>query len=391
MLSIDFLLDLAIILLSTKALGILTKKIQMPQVVGALISGLILGPAFFNVINETDFIAKMAELGVIVLMFGAGIETDLDELKKCGRASFFIAALGVIVPLLSGFLIASLFHNKGTIFSLSHEQFFQNLFIGIILTATSVSITVETLQEMGKLKSSVGTVIMGAAVIDDILAIILLTLSISVVDSSVNIWMVLFRIMAFFAFSVLVGIIFHRIFGFYSRQCGEKRRIPIMGFVLCLLMAYIAERYFGVADIIGAYLAGIFISKTCKRDYVERKIQIIGYMILSPIFFASIGIRTSLENFSSDIVIFALCLLIVAILSKIVGASIGAKLFKYSNQDSLRIGIGMVARSEVALIMANKGVSIGIMDGGLFAPIILVVIATTLITPVLLKMAYRRA
>jgi len=159
MLEINFLLDLAIIILSTKVLGIITKKIHMPQVVGALVAGLILGPSMFGIIHETDFIAKMAELGVIVLMFSAGLETDMKELKKCGKASLIIAIIGVIVPLIGGFAVAAFYNNSGQLLNMSTAKLLENIFIGVILTATSVSITVETLHELGTLRTRSGTAI----------------------------------------------------------------------------------------------------------------------------------------------------------------------------------------------------------------------------------------
>ena len=171
----QYLCDIAAILLSTKLLGLATRKFQMPQVVGALLAGLILGPAMLGLVQETDFVKKTAEIGVIVLMFCAGMETDLEELKKSGRASFIIALIGVIVPLLGGYAVAMLFNRPGMIESdAGGSLFLQNMFIGVILTATSVSITVETLKELGKLKTRSGNAILGAAIIDDVLGIIAL-------------------------------------------------------------------------------------------------------------------------------------------------------------------------------------------------------------------------
>ena len=189
--SYSFLMTVAIILLSTKLLGLLTKRIAMPQVVGALLAGLILGPACLGVIHETTFLDQIAEIGVIVLMFTAGLETDIGELKRSGKASFLIALIGVIVPLAGGFVIASIFNTQS-------DAFLQNVFIGVILTATSVSITVETLKEMGKLSTRSGNAILGAALIDDILGIIALTLITSFADPSVKIGIVLIKIAAFF-------------------------------------------------------------------------------------------------------------------------------------------------------------------------------------------------
>lgn len=389
MLSIHFLLDLAIILLSTKILSIGSKKIKMPQVVGALLAGLILGPCVLNLVHESDFISKMSELGVILLMFSAGLNTDLKELKKCGKASLVIALIGVIVPLIGGYFVACIFSPSGS-FDISSKVFLQNVFIGVILTATSVSITVETLMELGKLKTKSGTSIMGAAIIDDILGIVLLTVITSTAQGDVNLWKVLFNILLFFVLALLGGVIFRKVFNAICKRYGKKRRISIYAFSFCLILAFVSERYFGVADITGAYIAGVLISNTVEYEYIRDKLDVLSTLLLSPIFFASIGIKTSLTGINGEIILFAILLLIVAILSKVIGCGIGAKLCHYTNNESLRIGVGMVSRGEVALIVANKGVSSGLMDPTYFGAVIIVVIVTTLITPILLKLTYSK-
>ena len=386
MLSYGFFLDLAIILLSTKLLGLMTRKIRMPQVVGALLAGLILGPALLNVVHESDFIDKMAELGVIVLMFSAGLETDLKELKKCGKASFIIAVLGVLLPLVGGLVVAGLF--AGNLAHMTQKELLENIFIGVVLTATSVSITVETLREMGKLKSPSGTAILGAAVIDDVLGIIILTVISSFADPSVSIVSILVRILLFFVFAAICAFVFYYIFNKMSDKYGKKRRLPIYSLAFCLILAYIAEEFFGVADITGAFLAGIIISNVTHSDYVSEKLDITSYMLLSPIFFASIGIKTSVENMDIKIILFAVVLLIIAILTKVVGCGLGARMCGYESKEAVQIGVGMISRGEVALIVADKGASIGLMNHTYFAPLIIVVIITTIITPILLKVVY---
>ena len=388
MLEIHFLLDLSIIILSTKILGLMTKKIHMPQVVGALMAGLILGPSMLGIVHETDFISKMAELGVIVLMFSAGLETDMKELKKCGKASLIIAIIGVIVPLIGGFAVAAFYNNNGQLLNMSTGKLLENIFIGVILTATSVSITVETLQELGTLKTRSGTAILGAAVIDDILGIIILTIITSLSNSSVHIGFILFKIFAFFAITIIIGLIFYYVFNHLSKLHGPKRRISIYGLVFCLLMSFMAERFFGIADITGAYIAGIIISTTCESEYVSVKIDTISFLLLSPIFFANIGIKTTLNVMNPSMLVFTVVLLLVAILTKVIGCGLGAKLCKYTNGESIRIGVGMISRGEVALIVANVGVSMNLMPDKYFGPVIMVVIVTTLITPILLKLVY---
>ncbi|HAT4218845.1 TPA: cation:proton antiporter [Clostridium perfringens] len=384
MLSYEFLFDLALILISTKLFGLITKKVRMPQVVGALVAGVILGPAVLNVLSETEFIQKLAELGVIVLMFTAGLETDINQLKKTGKASFIIAVLGVIIPLAGGFFIASIF-NKGN----DVNTILQNVFIGIILTATSVSITVETLKEMGKLKTRAGNAILGAAIIDDILGIIALTVTTSLADPSINVIIVLAKIVMFFIFAGLAGYLFHWAFiKLDERYQRDLRRFVIFAFVFCLLLSFSAEEFFGVADITGAFIAGLVISDSNRSNYLNSRFETLSYMLLSPIFFASIGIKVQLTAMTKTIFIFAILLLIVAILSKVFGCALGAKLCKYSNREAIQIGTGMISRGEVALIVANKGIAMGLMLPEFLAPVVIVVVVTTIVTPILLKVVF---
>ncbi|MCI9356381.1 MAG: cation:proton antiporter [Lachnospiraceae bacterium] len=387
-----FLLDLALILLSTKVLGLVSRKFFMPQVVGALLAGLILGPGVLDVISQTDFINKTAEVGVIVLMYCAGMETDVQELKKSGKASVVIALMGVVIPLAGGCAVAMFFNRPGLIeTNAACSVFLQNIFIGVILTATSVSITVEALKELGKLKTRAGNAILGAAVIDDILGIIALTVITSLADSSVKVWVVLLKIAGFFVAVIAAGFLFYQFFTRWSRK-SEKgmRRHVIVSFVFCLLMAYMAEDFFGVADITGAYLAGVIISLTIKKDYIMSRFDTLSYLYLSPIFFASIGIKAALPKMSYAVVVFSVILTVVAILTKMAGCGLGAKLCRYDNDEALQIGVGMISRGEVALIVANKGEALGLMDQYLMGPIVIVVIITTIIAPILLKPVFRK-
>ena len=380
--SYRYLLDVALILISTKLFGLLTKRFDMPQVVGALLAGLILGPAVLGILSETTFMDRIAEIGVIVLMFTAGLETDIQELKHSGKASFMIARLGVLFPLGGGFLVARLFNS-------SPDAFLQNVFIGVILTATSVSISVETLKEMGKLSTRSGNAILGAALIDDILGIIALTVITSLADKSVNIGLVLLKIVAFFAVSVVIGLLGHKgLSHWMARSETDKRRFVIVAFTFCLLYSFIAEAVFGVADITGAFIAGLVISNTSKTTYIASRFETSSYMLLSPVFFASIGLKVVLPPMSASIVLFSVLLLVVAVLTKVVGCGLGAKLCRYSGSEAMQIGVGMISRGEVALIVATKGISNGLMNETFFGPVIIMVVATTIVTPVLLRMVY---
>ncbi len=409
-----YLWQLALILGSTKLLGLLTKKYNMPQVVGALLAGLILGPALLgNILSgvtiggvdlvdftlyETSFIDHLSEIGVIVLMFCAGLETDINELKKCGKASFIIAFLGVVVPLVFGALLTYAFFDANIIAPAEGSTLFlQSIFVGVILTATSVSITVETLQEMGKLKTASGNAILGAAIIDDILGIIALTVVTSLSGSKGNsapLGFVLFKIVLFFVFVGVFGFIVYKFFNWWRKKDKVgKHRHAIFAFVICLVMAFSAEYFFGVADITGAFFAGVIISMTQKDQFIASKFDVIGYLFLSPIFFASIGLKVdghAIMSMSFMVVVYAILLTIVAIITKIAGCGLGAKICGYKNYQCLRIGVGMVSRGEVALIVANKGIEAGLMSSSIVAPVIIVVIVTTIITPIILRPVFMR-
>ena len=390
--SYGFIMNIALILLSTKLFGLISRKFKMPQVVGALFAGLILGPAFLNIVQETEFLTQLAEIGVILLMFFAGLETDIEELKKSGKASFVIALLGILVPIISGYLIGLCFNRTGVMtFGKGSSKFIQNIFIGTILTATSVSITVETLKEMGKLNSKVGNTILGAAIIDDVLGIIALTVVISCADSSVKISGVFIKIILFFLFCGVASFAFYKIFKYWmDRDAAHKRRYVIAVFAFCLLLAYISETYFGVADITGAFIAGLVLSPITKKYYIEEKLDTVSFAFLSPVFFASIGLKVVLPPMTTTLILFAVMLTIVAVLSKIVGCGLGCKLFKYTNRESLQVGAGMVSRGEVALIVANKGFNAHLISSALLGPILIVVIATTILSPILLKLSYAK-
>lgn len=276
--SYKYLLDIALILLSTKLLGLITRRFNLPQVVGALLAGVILGPSFLNILQETDFISRMAELGVIVLMFTAGLESDISQLKSTGKHSFIVALLGVIIPLIGGTAVAYIF-NDGSLTTVS--ELLQNIFIGTILTATSVSITVESLN------------------------------------------------------------------------------------------------------------AGLVLSRNRETPYIVKRFDIVSYMLLSPIFFASIGINMTIPKMSISVIIMTIVLIVIAMITKVIGCGLGAKLCGYSKCEVIQIGIGMISRGEVALIVANKGMKLGIMNSYFLPSVIIMVIITTIVTPILLKKAYK--
>ena len=252
--SYDFLAILAVILLSTKAFGLITEKVHLPQVVGALIAGIVLGPSCLGIVAKTDFLTKTAEIGVIILMFIAGLDTNIEDLKKSGLACFVVALLGVLIPLgMCGGVYYFFYADSFTMHNL--------------LCATSVSITVETLNELGQLKSRIGNTIIGAAIIDDVLGIIALSIVTSFSGTNVNPAGVLIKIVLFFVFAAVIGYVVNKLFKQVDKNHGQSRRVAVWGLAFCLMMSYAAEKFFGVADITGAYLAGLIlcnISKTRK-------------------------------------------------------------------------------------------------------------------------------
>lgn len=388
------LLDLALILLGTKLLGLLFRRIGLPQVVGALVAGLLLGPAVWEPLTGGKFIPVsgsatldvLSELGVILIMFSAGLETDLKELKKNGLKAGLIALMGVAVPLGLGFLVAMPFFGVN-----SYDSILSCVFVGVIITATSVSITVETLKELGKLNGAVGTTILSAAIIDDVIGIVILSVVTGFKNPSgeAGIWKVLVGTVLFFVAAIAVGIGLKYLFRLLEKRWPHKRRVPIFGLVLCLVYAYCAESLFGIADITGAYVAGIVLSGTKETDYIDSKIGVSSYMLFSPIFFADIGIETSFDGFSADILWFALLFVAAGIVGKIIGCGVTARLCGFSGKDSARIGIGMIARGEVALVVTQRGLAEGIIGSQYLTATVLLVIVTSFLTPILLKLLFR--
>ncbi len=379
--------DLAIIIIAAKFFGIVARKCKAPQVVGEIIAGLLIGPSVLGLADQSAFILQMAEIGVVLLMFSAGLGTDLKELLKTGPIAFLIACLGVAVPLIGGAIYYSCYYGASPWGS---EEFYKAVFIGTIMTATSVSITVSSLKEMGKLKSKVGTTIISAAIIDDIIGIMVLTFVIGFKNPDAQPGKVVINTVLFFILSIVVGYISYKIFKVVDKRYPHTRRIPIAGLAYCFALAYIAEAYFGIADITGAYFAGIILCSIRDSDYIAEKMDINSYMLFGPIFFASIGLKTELHDMSLPIFLFSIGFVIVALITKIIGCGLIAKVCKFNWSDSLKIGIGMMTRGEVALIVAQKGLSCGMIEPIYFTSVILLIITSSVLTPICLKLLFAR-
>lgn len=400
---------LAIILLATKALGMFTRKLGLPQVVGMVIAGLLIGPAIFSqlpigfngIINPTeiemDVLQTFSQIGVILILFSSGLETDLKDLKTSGFASSMIALAGVVVPIILGTLGAALFMGGISETFSDTNKLLNALFAGCILTATSVGITVETLREIGKLNTKLGTTILSAAIIDDVIGIIVLSLVTSLNGSSSPV-ITLLKAAGFFAFSIGLGVVLRIAFKWFFKKYPHKRRTGIFALSMCFLYAYCAEEFFGIAAITGAYMAGVMLSGLSDTSFVDRKILVNGYMIFSPIFFAYIGISADFSNFKLNDIWFAVVFVFIGIIAKIIGCGLMAKGVKFKTKESLAIGCGMIARGEVALAVystaswliyfGEDGTLLGIDP--LFATIMLIIV-TSILCPILLKILLKNS
>ena len=379
--------DLAIIIIAAKICGIIARKLHAPQVVGQIIAGLLIGPCVLGFVSQTDFLMQMAEVGVILLMFSAGLETDLKELLKTGPVAFLIACAGVFIPLICGAVFYMAFYGFAPWGS---EEFYKAVFVGTILTATSVSITVQALKDMGKLKGKVGTTILSAAIIDDVIGIIVLTFVIGFKNPESSVSSVIISTILFFVLAVGVGFISYKIFKWVDKRYPHTRRIPIAGLAYCFILSYVAEKYFGIADITGAYVAGIILCSIDDSSYIESKVDINSYMLFGPIFFASIGLKTNIDNITVGILLFSIGFVIVGLLGKIIGCGLMAKVCKFNWHDSVKIGVGMMTRGEVALIVAQKGLSAGLLEPVYFTSVILLIIVSSIATPIVLKFLYSK-
>jgi Kef-type K+ transport system membrane component KefB len=329
----------------------------------------------------------MAEIGVLILMFSAGLETNLRDLLKTGPKAFLIACAGVLVPLVGGTLLYMAMYGVSPIGS---TEFYKAVFIGVIMTATSVSITVQTLRDMGKLKGVVGTTILSAAIIDDVIGIIVLTFVIGMKDPATKPETVIINTILFFVLAIVIGIVIYYFFKKYDAKHPHTRRIPILGLALCFVMAYAAEEYFGIADITGAYVAGIILCSLKDYDYIAEKMDINSYMLFGPVFFAGIGLKTDISSFSSGLIVFCICFVLVALITKIIGCGVVSRLCGFRGLDTLKIGIGMMTRGEVALIVAQKGLSAKLISPEYFTAVILLIIISSIVTPILLKLLYAK-
>lgn len=417
---LHILLSLGLIIIATKWCAVLAQKFRLPSVVGMIVAGLLLKllPIFnnFGGITATDaadlvvradsdkFISYIAEIGVVMIMYSSGLGTNLRTLLRSGPKALLVALGGVLIPLILGSVVSyvlwrsSLFESSGGGGN-PHELFLKALFIGTILTATSVSITAATLKELGAQSTPAGLIIIASAIIDDVIGIIVLTLVTGVAGSGLGggatninllVGKVALKTLLFFVASVVVGFFLYHVFKWYDARHEHTRRMAIYGLGCAFVLSYCAEKFFEIADITGAYIAGVIFCNLRDAKYMEEKIDVNSYMLFSPVFFASIGLKTSVAALGLPLVIFSLCFVFVGCLAKIIGAGGVGRLLGFGRRESLSIGVGMMVRGEVALIVAQKGLACGLVDRVYFTPVILLIIVSSIIAPILLKVLFGR-
>ena len=402
----NILLYCGIILLTTKLLGMFTRKLGLPQVVGMIIAGLLIGPAVFScmgigfsgIINPTPAEMKVlqsfSQIGVVFILFSSGLETDFNELRRSGAASTAIACAGVFVPVALGTVGALMF--MGGIGEITnHAKLMNALFVGCILSATSVGITVETLRELGKLNTKAGTTVLSAAIIDDVIGIVVLSI-ITGLNGGGNIGITLLKVLGFFAFTIGAGLLLREVFKELVKIYPHKRRTSIFALSMCFIYAYCAEEFFGIAAITGAYMAGLMLSGINDSSFVDRKVIVSGYMLFTPMFFAYIGISADFSSFKLGGLVFAAVFVALGIIGKIAGCGLTAKLLGYSRRESLSIGCGMIARGEVALAVYATGKSLIVYsENGTLVGIdplvatVFLIIVSSILCPVFLKMTFK--
>lgn len=385
---IGFILQVGIILVVGEILGMISQKLKMPKVLGFLLSGIIIGPSLLNVVQKSEPIDVMAQVGVIFLMFLAGLETDVEKFKSAGVSSFLIAIGGIILPLVLGAGATYLFTGNLT----------ESIFVGVILTATSVAISVQTLNELGKLNSRAGVNIIGAAIIDDILGIIILSVAIMLIAPSAGaasgaagLVVIVAKIAIFVAISFAALYFLPKILDKVMEN-GDKAK-KMESFILLtagatIIFSIFVEKYLGIAAITGAYVAGLVIAMTKQQHDFEAKFSNVSTYLVSPIFFSSIGLAIDLKTLDASVILPILAITVAAVIGKVLGCGGAAKMYGMSSEESIQIGVGMISRGEVAIITASLGIAQGIISQEMYPTLLVVIIATTVITPLLLKIVF---
>ncbi|MHB8647509.1 MAG: cation:proton antiporter [Thermomicrobiales bacterium] len=369
------LLPLAVLLVAAKCAGAVSARFGVPSVVGQILAGVLLGPSVFGLLRTDALLSSVASVGVILLMFMAGVETDLVQMRQVGVASLLVACGGVAVPMGGGIALMRVWGYAWP----------ASVFVGVVLTATSVSVTAQTLKELGRLRSRIGTVILGAAVIDDVLGIILLSVVVGL-EGGGNLLRPLLSMGLFFLIAFAIGEwvmphLFRHLSGLQSREASLA-----LVLALVIVAAWAAESFGKVAAITGAYLFGLAVARhpAEERERITYGVDLIGYGLFVPVFFVVVGLEADGSALAAA-PLFTIVLMIVAVLTKAVGAFAGGLVGRLPMGEAFTVGIGMVTRGEVALVVATLGKETGILDGRLFAASLAMVLLTTIATPLLLR------
>ncbi|KPJ49116.1 hypothetical protein AMJ40_06270 [candidate division TA06 bacterium DG_26] len=370
------LLSTAVIIISAKVGSHVLSKLKQPPVLGMLLLGLLLGPSGLNIVRSNEVLKTLADIGVIILLFMAGLETDLAGMRKEGRVSILTATGGVILPFFSGFLIGRAFHfNIG-----------ESLFLGTALTATSVSIPVMTLFDLDRLRGPEGRAILGASVMDDVMAVLILAFTAGLLGGGSKIVVSLGEMSLFFVLACIIGLFaFQRIMQFAMRLQASQALLAV-AFGILLIYASAADLA-GIAPITGAYVAGVFLGRTAVRRRLLSGMDTIGHALFISIFFVHVGLQEKLQIGGGQY-LFLVLYILVGIVGKFVGCGLGATLGGLRIYRSVRVGIGMIPRGEVALAVASIAMSRGLVGAAEFSSTVLLVVVTALITPPLLKWSF---
>ncbi|MBI1257540.1 MAG: cation:proton antiporter [Chloroflexi bacterium] len=401
--AVALFLALGVIIAASRIGGSLARQFGQPRVLGELIVGVLLGPTVLNLLHAPilhgvdlhETISQLAELGVVLLMFIVGLEVNIKELAKVGVLAGIAGSLGALAPVLIGVPIVLLFGYAWQ----------PALFAGVTLAATSVSISAQVLLELGVLRTKVGNALLATALIDDVIAILLVSLAVAISggegEASVEVGALVAIIVRMAAYLVgaflLAWFVLPRVMNWLERKPSvqQSHGIAAIALLLALLFGWSAETFGGVAAITGAFIAGVGFSRT--RDEVKHEIEeastAIAYAFLVPVFFVNVGLQTDLRTFPLDALPLAGLLLVVALISKVGGCGLGARLGGFNSRESLQLGVCMISRGEVGLIIASLGLSSGVFDVGhpLFASLFLVILLTTVVTPILVRQVFREA
>jgi Kef-type K+ transport system membrane component KefB len=373
----DFLIIIAVLAVGGKLAGQVGRHIGLPTAVGKITLGLIIGPAMLGIVHNEGAVIDLASIGVIILMFLAGLETDTETMRRVTVPAFAVAIGGVVFPFLGGLAI-------GAVFQLGTSE---TLFLGAILTATSVSISAQTLRELGHLRSRAGTTILAAAVIDDILGIIVLAFVFASTggDPLISIG----KMAAFLPLALVLGqrVLAPLASRALPRLPEEAQLAVLLGGALSYSWA--AEHLGGVAAVTGAYMAGLIASQTEMGHSASRGLNWMAYGFFVPISFVAIGLQADFVSLG-EAPLLVLALLAVAVIAKVGGCFAGARVTGFSGPDSVRVGVGMMSRGEVALVIAAAGLEAGIVERPVFSAAILMTLVTTVLTPIVLKLTYRQ-